>query len=93
MFSIYYSTPATEDLLSILEYISNKLKSPSVAENLLNQIEEQSKILEENPFIFPLVKDEYLNKLSIRHIAVKNYFLCILPGAERRPNIWITCNA
>lgn len=75
MFTVNYTTPAAEDLISILEYISSILKSPSAAENLLNEIEEQTKILEENPFIFPLAKDEYINKLGIRHIAVKNYFL------------------
>jgi addiction module RelE/StbE family toxin len=75
MFTVNYTTPAEEDLISILEYISSILKSPSAAENLLNEIEEQTKILEENPFIFPLAKDEYINKLGIRHIAVKNYFL------------------
>lgn len=75
MFTVNYSTPAETDLVSILEYISDVLKSPVAAETLLNQIEEHTKILEENPFIFPLVKDQYLNKLGIRHIAVKNYFL------------------
>jgi addiction module RelE/StbE family toxin len=75
MFTVNYTTPAEEDLISILEYISNILKAPSAAENLLNEIEEQTKILEENPFIFPLAKDEYLNKQGIRHIAVKNYVL------------------
>jgi len=75
MFTVIYSTPAEEDLLSILDYISSILKSPSAAENLLNQIEEQTTVLEDNPFIFPLAKDEYIMKLGIRHIAVKNYFL------------------
>lgn len=75
MFKVNYTSPAEEDLISILEYISNILKSPSAAENLLNEIEEQTKLLEENPFIFPLAKDKYMNKLGIRHLAAKNYFL------------------
>jgi toxin ParE1/3/4 len=75
MFTVNYTTPAEEDLISIFEYISNILKAPSAAENLLNEIEEQTKVLEENPFIYPLAKDEYINKQGIRHIGVKNYFL------------------
>jgi len=75
MFKINYTTLAEEDLLSTLDYISGILKSPSAAENLLNAIEENIKILEENPFIFPLDQDEYIHKLGIRYILIKNYFL------------------
>jgi len=75
MFKVNYTTPAEKDLLSILDYISTILKSPSAAENLLNAIEENTKVLTENPFIFPLAQDEYLGKLGIRHMLIKNYFL------------------
>ena len=75
MFTVNYTTPAEDDLVSILDYISNILKAPSAAENLLNEIEEKTKILEDNPLIFPLAKDEYINKKNIRHISIKNYFL------------------
>lgn len=75
MFKVNYTTPAEEDLLSILEYISSILKSSVAAENLLDEIEEKTELLAENPFIFPLAKDEYINKRGIRHIPVKNYFV------------------
>jgi len=75
MYKVNYTTPAEEDLISILEYISTILKAPSAAEKLLNEIEKHTGKIEENPFIFPLEKDEYLINIGIRHILIKNYFL------------------
>jgi len=75
MFKVNFTTPAEEDLVSTLDYISSILKSPSAAEDMLNEIEEHTKFLAENPFIFPLSKDEELNKQGIRHVRVKNYLL------------------
>lgn len=75
MFNVNYTKPAEEDLLSILEYISNILKSPFAAESLLDEIEKQTEILAENPCIFILSKDKRLAKCGIRHVLVKNYLL------------------
>ncbi|HOV37298.1 MAG TPA: type II toxin-antitoxin system RelE/ParE family toxin [Spirochaetales bacterium] len=75
MFTVNYTGYAERDLLFILDYISDLLKSPVAAKNLLHEIEEHTKIIAENPFVFPLVRDEYLKKSGIRYIHVKNYFV------------------
>ena len=75
MFEVHWTTPAQEDLLSIIEYISSMLKAPTAAETLLDEIEMETAILEENPFLFPFSQDEYIAKRGIRHMLVKNYFL------------------
>lgn len=75
MFEVVYTKPAEEDLFSIIEYISQVLKSPKVANNFLNEIEKKTELLAENPFIFSLVKDEFLSQHKIRYTLVKNYFV------------------
>ena len=84
MYEVQWTTPAREDLLSIVEYISRMLKAPTAAENLLDQLEMETVILEENPSIFPVSQDEYIAKLGIRHMLVKNYFLFYTIDEEAR---------
>jgi len=75
MFEVNFTSPAENDLVSILQYISEILKSTSAANNLLNKIEEQIKLLEENPHLFLLSTDAYLNRHGIRQLRVKNYLI------------------
>ena len=75
VFNVNYTNIAESDLISILEYISTILKAPSAAENLLDEIEERIQTLEENPFLYPLAKDDYIHGCGIRHFLVKNYFV------------------
>jgi len=75
MYKVDYTTPAQEDLVSIMEYISSILKAPSAAESLLDEIEKETGILAENPLIFPISQDEYIAKRGIRHMLIKNYFI------------------
>lgn len=73
MFKIHFSDPAEKDLLAIIQYISEALKSPSAARQLLLEIEQQIKVLEDMPYSHSLVLDEYLASRSIRSLLVKNY--------------------
>lgn len=75
MFTVKYTSIAEEDLVSILNYLSDILKAPSAAKNLLDEIEKQTKVLENNPCIFPFAKDEYFKRKNIRHMNIKNYVL------------------
>ena len=42
---------AEEDILSTVKYITNDLKNPVAANNLLDEIERHQKNLEDNPYI------------------------------------------
>ena len=73
MYSVFFTEPAEDDLLSSLRYISDVLKAPSAANQLLLDIEEKVKILETAPLCCALVDDEYLCTKGIRSLLVKNY--------------------
>lgn len=75
MYKIQFTELAEEDLLSILRYISEVLKSPTAAKNLLIEIEEQITLLELMPFSCSLVLDDYLASKGIRSLLVKNYHI------------------
>lgn len=75
MYNVQFTEPAEEDLLSTLRYISDVLKSPSAAKQLLVEIEEQIKTVKTNPLCCSLVLDEYLKSKGIRSLLVKNYLV------------------
>jgi len=66
---------AEEDILTTVNYITNDLKNPTAANNLLDEIERHEKNLEENPYIYPLVNDDYLSEKGLRLIVIKNYLM------------------
>ncbi len=62
---------AESDLLEVREYFEHKLKtSPNP---LFRKFLEAIDLIEENPFIFPLLKDPYLNQIGYRMIPVDNF--------------------
>ena len=75
MYTIKITRIAEEDLLEVIQYISEKLKSPIVASNLLDLIEQKMLILEDAPFSCRLIDDEYFQKREIRFLQVKNYLI------------------
>jgi len=75
MYSAKFTELAENDILSTLQYISEKLNAPKAAENLYYEINEKTEKIEDNPFLFPSVKDAYLAKKGLRWIGVKNYMM------------------
>ena len=75
MYTIKITRVAEEDLLEVIQYLSEKLKSPIAASNLLDLIEQKMIILEDSPFSCKLVDDEYFQKKEIRFLQVKNYLI------------------
>jgi len=75
MYNVQFTEPAEQDLFDSLHYISDVLKAPNAAKNLLNDTEQQLKILETLPFSCPLVHDEYLARKGIRLLMVNNYLI------------------
>ncbi len=64
---------AENDLIEIKDYFVNKLKT--TPNNLFEKLYKIIDVLEENPFIFPLLKDIFLNQLGYRMVPVDNFLL------------------
>ncbi len=75
MYEVHWTSLAKGDLVSAIEYISDVLKAPVAAENLLDNIEKETAVLAENPYLFPLSHDDHIAHRGIRPLMVKNYFL------------------
>jgi addiction module RelE/StbE family toxin len=73
LYSVLVFPKAENDLKETKIHFEEVLKtSPTpLFENFLKQID----LLEENPFIFPLLRDPYLNQLGYRMIPVNNFLL------------------
>jgi plasmid stabilization system protein ParE len=84
MYTLQFTEPAEEDLLSTLRYISDVLKAPEAAKNLLDEIEEQTQILKTSPLCYALVLDDYLCSKGIRSFLVKNYQLFYVIDEEEK---------
>jgi len=74
-YSLNITDLAEEDILATVRYISNALKNPIAANNLLDEIELHEKILEETPNIYPFVNDEYLSEKGLKFVRIKNFLL------------------
>jgi toxin ParE1/3/4 len=75
MYLLNISEIAEEDILSTVSYIANVLKSPTAANNLLDEIEKYEETLETTPNLFPFVSDEYLAKKGLKFVMIKNYIM------------------
>jgi plasmid stabilization system protein ParE len=75
MYPSYFTELAESDVTSSIEYISYTLNAPEAAKNLYYEIYRKRDLIEENPFLFPLVRDPYLSKKGIRWTGVKNYMM------------------
>jgi plasmid stabilization system protein ParE len=75
MYSVQITDLAERDLASNLYYITDVLKNPLAANRLLLAFEVKKKLLEDMPYISPLVHDGYLAQKGVRSVSVKNYTL------------------
>ena len=74
-YSVNITDIAEEDILSKVKYISNILKNPVAANNLLDEIERYEEILENTPNIFSYVSDNNLAKKGLKFIVIKNFLM------------------
>ena len=72
-FSVLIYPAAQRDFIEINEYFTGALKDST--NNLFQKVKESISLLEENPYIFPLVKDPFLNSLGYRMVPIENYLL------------------
>jgi len=64
---------AEEDFLEVKTYLEERLKTS--ASPLFEKVHSTIDLLEENPLIFPLIKDPYLNQLGYRMVPIDNFLL------------------
>ena len=72
-FSVQLTDSARKDLNEVIEYIAKNLGNPIAANNLLDTFFENIELLSDNPNMYPLCKNERLQKLKYRKMVVDNY--------------------
>ena len=77
-FRIKFTELAAQDLSDIVEYISEKLYSPGAAERFYSEVDKRLDKTSENPFIYPLTRDEKLSAEGYRVAVIGNYLLFYL---------------
>ena len=75
MYLVNITDIAEEKILATVRYISNELKAPIAANNLLDEIERHEEILGKTPNIFPNVPDEFLATKGIKFAIIKKYLM------------------
>jgi plasmid stabilization system protein ParE len=74
-YSVNITDLAEEDILTTVKYISDVLKNPVAANNLLDKIERHEKMLEGTPDIYSFVQDEYLSEKGLRSVRINDYLI------------------
>ena len=75
MYTLIYAKSYRDDVKSTVNYIKYNLQNPIAAQRLKDEIKNKNKNLKENPFIYPVVPDEYLASKGYRFIIINNYLL------------------
>jgi plasmid stabilization system protein ParE len=75
-YNVLLYSNAEADIAETIDYIENHLKAS--ANHILEKIHRSIDLLSDNPFIYPLLKDPYLNSLEYRMIPIDNYLLFFL---------------
>lgn len=74
-YKIKFSKDARNDLIDIYKYISNNLQEPNIAKKLIQKMRKEIYELENSPQMYSIINDNFLKRLEIRKIRVKNYFV------------------
>jgi plasmid stabilization system protein ParE len=74
-YKIIVTQEAHDDIDEIIGYITNVLRNPIAAGNLLTEIEDSYKIIEQAPEAFAYCNDKRLRKNGYRKIVVKSYII------------------
>ena len=83
-YSVLVFPKAEEDFVEVRTYFEERLKTS--ANPLFQKVLKTIDLLEENPLIFPLLKDPYLNQLGYRMVPIDNFLLFYLISG---PNVEI----
>lgn len=74
-FQVKISRQAAGDLSDIIKYISDVLCSPGAAERFFNEVDKRLNLINKNPFMYPLFRDERVGSEGNRAVVIGNYLM------------------
>ena len=77
-FRIKFSNQAAQDFSDIVEYISDKLYSPTAAERFYQETGKRLGKISENPFIYPVSRIDRLSADGYHVAVIGNYLMFYL---------------
>ena len=84
MYFLNITYAAEQDILSAVKYITDVLKVPNAANNLLDEIEKIEELLENTPDIYSFVSDEYLAEKGLKSVVIKNYIMFYIINEDKK---------
>jgi len=72
-YRVEVSESADRDLDAILTYITVELANPKAASDFADELDVKYEVLESNPLIYELSRNERLANMGYRRFVVKNY--------------------
>ena len=72
-YKVKFTPLADNDMDGVYQYIFDTLNAPMAAENLIEEIEQKTKRLEDMPYSCAAVDDELLKAKGYRKLVVKNF--------------------
>ena len=75
IYSIKFTAHAREDLDRIFSYIASELYAPQAATRIMKMIDQSISNLSTQPFIAPLINDEFLSKKGLRKLVAEDYII------------------
>ena len=87
MYISEYTDAATTDIIETLEYISYTLNAPLASKNLFHEIDTKIKEIENNPYLCPLIRNDYLASKGFRWLGIKNYMMFYVINEKREKYI------
>ena len=75
MYKLIFSKNFKNDVKSSVNYIKNMLQAPMASERLKDEIKKAYKRIKQNPYMCPIVPNDYLASMGFRFTKVKNYML------------------
>ncbi|BDC92204.1 hypothetical protein TRBR_03010 [Treponema bryantii] len=84
-YNVHLMQKAEEDLSEIVTYISNTLCNKQAADNLLKEFIEETNNIAENPYMYSLSPDSFLQSEGYhRFIFYKNYIALYLINDDKK---------
>lgn len=74
-YKIKFTAHARDDLDGIFDYISRELYAPQAAGRIMKMIDHSISELALQPFIAPLINDEFLAKKGLRKLVAEDYIV------------------
>ncbi|MCD8201402.1 MAG: type II toxin-antitoxin system RelE/ParE family toxin [Clostridia bacterium] len=74
-YELKFLPKAIIDLDNILGYISDELKKPTAATNIINNIFESLDLVCKSPKMYPVYESSYVEETGLRKMTIKNYIV------------------